>query len=156
MERRLSSRLLSSAPQMFSASLPLLGRPAAKTRANAAGMCSLAALTGSIRSIIPTSSATPPSLDHMALSDRGMALGMWCPTVIADTAGSSLIGPHAQRWNDRWPRRQARRFARGMPDMRPARCRRPLGCSCRSRGWRGRLGGKRPKCEEGVPELEGR
>jgi hypothetical protein len=38
-------------------------------------VCSLAAWTGSIRSITPISSATPQSLDHMVLSGRGMALG---------------------------------------------------------------------------------
>jgi hypothetical protein len=90
-ERILSSLLLSSPPWAFSASLPLLRRPAAKTRANAAGMCSLAAWTGLIRSITLISSATPLSPDHMVLSDRGMALGRWRPTVVADTGGPCLM-----------------------------------------------------------------
>ena len=52
-----------------------LGRPAARTRANAVDLCSLAAWTVSIRSIPPISSATPLSPDHMVLSARGTALG---------------------------------------------------------------------------------
>src|SRR5580704_11741282 len=93
MERKLSSRLLSSPPQLFLASLPLLARPAAKTRANAAGLWSLAAWMGSIRSITPISSATPLSRDHMVLSDRGMALGRWRPTVVADCGWAKLKLP---------------------------------------------------------------
>jgi hypothetical protein len=97
-ERRLSSRLLSSPPQLFSASLPLLGRPAATTRANAAGLCSLAAWTGSIRFITPEFLGTPPPLPHMASSDRGMVLGTCGPIVIAKCKAVDAIG-----WND-WPR----------------------------------------------------
>jgi hypothetical protein len=54
-------------------------------------MCSLAAWTGLIRSITLIFSAIPLSPDHMVLSDRGMALGRWRPTVVADTGGPSLM-----------------------------------------------------------------
>src|SRR5580700_1254796 len=59
------------------------------TRAEtAAGLCDRAAWTESIRPTTPKFSAMPPLPGHLGSSNRGMALGTWSPTAIADAAAS--------------------------------------------------------------------
>jgi len=90
-EGRFSSHLQSPPPWAFSALLLRRLVRIATVAAASPGLWSRAVWSELIRFITPIFLAMLLLPTHMASSDRGMALGRWRPTVIADVGCASAI-----------------------------------------------------------------